>query len=64
MLPPIWSLGKLLPKKAALSIPFYASLSETISTPEYDPYDLDITLKQKIKPGTKKQTGFNKKKCY
>ncbi len=42
-------LGKLLPKKAALSIPFYASLSESISTPEYDPYDLDITLKQKMK---------------
>ncbi|MDQ6762557.1 MAG: cell surface protein SprA, partial [Bacteroidota bacterium] len=42
-------LGKLLPKNAALSIPFYASISNSISTPEYDPFDLDLTLKQKIK---------------
>ena len=48
-------LGKLLPKKAALSIPFYASLSEAISTPEYDPYDLDITLKQKIRQAPKSE---------
>ncbi|MEO6187586.1 MAG: cell surface protein SprA, partial [Ginsengibacter sp.] len=42
-------LGKLLPKSAAISIPFYASLTESISTPEYDPFDLDLNLKQKIK---------------
>jgi cell surface protein SprA len=41
-------LGKLLPEKAGISIPFYASLSKTISTPEYDPYDLDIKLKDKL----------------
>ncbi|MEO8412311.1 MAG: cell surface protein SprA [Ginsengibacter sp.] len=48
-------LGKLLPKNAALSIPFYASLSESISTPQYDPYDMDITLKQKFKQSPKSQ---------
>lgn len=48
-------LGKLLPKNAALSIPFYASLSEAISTPEYDPYDRDITLKQKLSQAPKSQ---------
>ncbi len=42
-------LGRLLPKKAALSIPFYASISRNVSTPEYDPYDLDIKLKDKLK---------------
>lgn len=41
-------LGKLLPKKAGMSIPVYASLQRTVSTPEYDPYDLDITLKDKL----------------
>ena len=41
-------MGKLLPKKAAMSIPVYASVSQTISTPEYDPYDLDIKLKDKL----------------
>ncbi len=48
-------LGKLLPKSAALSIPFYASVSQTTSTPEYDPYDLDLKLKQKIKDAPKSQ---------
>lgn len=45
-------LGKLLPPKAGMSIPFYASVSQTITTPEYDPYDLDIKLKDKLKAAT------------
>ena len=42
-------LGKLLPKRAGLSIPFYGSFSKTVNTPEYDPYDLDIKLQDKIR---------------
>lgn len=42
-------LGKLLPKKAAVSIPLYVGLTKTTSTPEYDPFDLDIKLADKIK---------------
>ncbi len=51
-------LGKLLPQKAGISIPFYASYSKTVSTPQYDPYDLDIKLKDKIKaaPGEQKDS--------
>ncbi len=41
-------LGKLLPKKAGISIPVYAGLTKTTSTPQYDPFDLDIKLKDKI----------------
>ncbi|MEO6720349.1 MAG: cell surface protein SprA [Ferruginibacter sp.] len=41
-------LGKLLPKKTAISIPVFASYSQTVSMPEYDPYDLDIRLKDKL----------------
>ncbi len=41
-------LGKLLPQRWNLSIPVYAGYSETISNPEYDPYDLDIKLKDKL----------------
>jgi cell surface protein SprA len=41
-------LGKLLPKAAAISIPLFASYSQTLSMPEYDPYDLDIRLKDKL----------------
>lgn len=41
--------GKLLPKKLGLQIPVYAGISRTSSSPEYDPFDLDIKLKEKIK---------------
>jgi cell surface protein SprA len=42
-------LGKLLPRKAAVSIPVYAGITKTTSTPQYDPYDLDIKLADKVK---------------
>lgn len=41
-------LGKLLPESAGISIPVYASVSKIIAAPEYDPYDLDIKLKDKL----------------
>ena len=31
-------MGRLLPKKIAMSIPVYASINQTVTTPEYDPY--------------------------
>jgi len=31
-----------------MSIPLYASYTQTTSTPQYDPYDLDIKLKDKL----------------
>jgi cell surface protein SprA len=48
-------LGKLLPKKAAISIPTYASISNTTSAPEYDPFDLDIKLADKLRNAPAKQ---------
>jgi cell surface protein SprA len=47
-------LGKLLPKKAAIQIPVFAGISKTTSTPEFDPYDLDIRLKDKINEANSK----------
>lgn len=41
-------LGKLLPKKAAISIPVFASYSQSVSKPQYDPFDMDIKLKDKL----------------
>lgn len=41
-------MGKLLPKNTGLSIPVMASYSKTVSNPEYDPYDKDIKLKDKL----------------
>lgn len=42
-------LGKLLPKKAGISVPVYAGYSQAASNPEYDPYDMDIKLKDKLR---------------
>ncbi len=42
-------LGKLTPKKWGLQIPTYASYSSTTSTPQYDAYDKDLNLKDKLK---------------
>jgi len=40
--------GRLLPKKAGISIPVYASINKTIMIPEYDPYDMDVKYKYKL----------------
>ncbi len=40
------SLGKLLPKKWYLNIPFNYAVGEEIITPEYDPFNQDIRLDQ------------------
>lgn len=41
--------GKLLPKKLGIQIPIYAGLSRLTSNPQYDPYSLDLKLKDVIK---------------
>lgn len=47
--------GKLLPKQSRLTIPVYASINKTIRTPQYDPYDLDIKLKDKMRTYSSKK---------
>jgi len=58
---PNLELGKLLPKNIGMSIPVYASYSQSVSTPEYDPYDLDIKLKDKLNAVDKSQRDSIKK---
>ena len=41
--------GKLLPKDLGIQIPVFAGFSKTQRSPEYDPYDLDIKLKDKLR---------------
>ena len=40
------NLGKLLPKKWGVNLPFNYAIGEEIITPEYDPFNQDIKLKQ------------------
>ncbi|MHB1921638.1 MAG: T9SS outer membrane translocon Sov/SprA [Chitinophagaceae bacterium] len=42
-------LGKLFPQRLGLSIPVYAGYSQSISNPQYDPYDMDILLSDKLR---------------
>lgn len=42
------NLGKLLPKKWGVTLPFNYSIGEEVITPEYDPFNQDIKLKQLI----------------
>lgn len=42
------NVGKLLPKKWGMNIPFNYAVGEQIITPEYDPFYQDIKLKQLI----------------
>lgn len=42
-------LGKLLPKQIGLQIPFFANFSRVSSTPQFDPYDKDVLLRDKIR---------------
>lgn len=43
------SLDKFLPQEWGLRLPFYTQYSNTTRTPEFDPYDLDVKLKDKLK---------------
>lgn len=42
------ALGKFFPKKLGLQLPMYAGISKQISNPQYDPYDHDILLADKL----------------
>lgn len=41
-------LGKFFPDNWGIRLPFYGQISNTTRTPEYDPYDLDVTVEQKL----------------
>jgi cell surface protein SprA len=42
------ALDKFLPQKWGLRLPFYAQYSNITRRPEYDPYDLDVKLSDKL----------------
>ncbi|MGN6616954.1 MAG: cell surface protein SprA [Ilyomonas sp.] len=48
--------GKLLPAKAGITIPIYASINRTILTPQYDPYDKDVLYKYKYQNALNKDS--------
>ncbi len=55
--------GKLLPKQLGLSIPVYVSINKSIITPQYDPYDQDVTYANKVGSATSKSQRDSIKKA-
>ncbi len=53
------SLGKLLPPKWKINLPFNYAVGEEIITPEYDPFNADIKLKQLLENTTDQATKDN-----
>lgn len=49
------NLGKLLPKKWKLNLPFNYSIGESVITPEYDPFYEDIKLDQVLDEADSKE---------
>ncbi|MBC8173842.1 MAG: cell surface protein SprA, partial [Chitinophagales bacterium] len=41
-------LGKFFPDKLGIRLPLYASISQSFSNPEFDPYEFDVDLQEKI----------------
>ncbi|MFV0289450.1 MAG: cell surface protein SprA [Mangrovibacterium sp.] len=41
-------LGKFFPEKARVQIPLYVGVSKSVSNPEYDPINSDLTLKETL----------------
>lgn len=41
-------LGKFFPEKAQVKIPLYVGMSKSVSNPEYDPINTDLTLKESL----------------
>ncbi|MBK9256009.1 MAG: cell surface protein SprA [Saprospiraceae bacterium] len=41
-------VGKVLPKGLQLTVPFYAQYSKTQITPQFDPFDLDLEVDEKL----------------
>lgn len=49
------NLGKFFPEKLNVKIPMYVGLSESISNPQYNPLDPDVTLKNSLKNLTSRE---------
>ena len=56
------NLGKLFPKQIPLNLPMFAQYSKSITTPLYDPYQLDLTVDEvaALSPDSEKQDVFER----
>ncbi len=50
------NVGKLLPRKWGVQLPFFIGRTANVSNPQYDPYDLDVKFKDKLNAADDKAT--------
>ncbi|MEM6964418.1 MAG: cell surface protein SprA [Bacteroidota bacterium] len=50
-----FQLGKFLPENWGIKIPFYAQFSNIDRIPQFDPYDFDVPLQEKLESQTSKE---------
>ena len=57
-------VGKLLPKFLPLSLPFFASYSKSVKTPQFDPYQRDLKVEEllEVTPDAEKQNVIERAK--
>lgn len=49
-------IGKFFPSKLNIKLPVFAQYGKSVSSPKYDPYDLDLTVSEKIASVTNQDT--------
>ena len=57
-------LGKLFPEKAGIRLPFYGNITQSFSTPQFDPYQSDIRTSQQIDLLNKLEGNTTKSSIY
>ncbi len=53
-------LGKFFPKHWKVRVPFYAQYAKSISNPQFDPFDLDLLLEEKLAANPAKQDSIKR----
>ncbi len=48
------NMGKLMPRTWGVQLPLFVGYSESVSNPQYNPYDLDVKLKDQINAASDK----------
>jgi cell surface protein SprA len=56
------AIGKLLPRSWGVQIPFFIGHSESISNPQYNPYDLDVKYQDQLNAAQNKEQRDSLKK--
>ncbi len=55
--------GKLMPKEWGVQLPVFAGYTQSVSNPIFDPYDMDVTFKEKVQDASPEERRKIKEKA-